>query len=169
MWIFDATPLVYLAKADRLRPLGAPDGPRLVPRRVYGEVVSDGLEHEYPDARRIDACVDDGLFDVRTVGDGDPFDRFASIDALSAADAAVLSLAARRNGTAVMDERTGRDVARTEGIETRGTAYVVLALVRDGHLSPAAARETVDAMIDEGWYCSTPLYAKLLERLETLE
>ncbi len=168
MWVFDATPLIYLAKAERLSRLERLEEPRLVPHRVYDEVVTDGLEAAYPDARRIQQHVDDGLFDVRDVASNAVFDRLEANQALSDADRAVLALAAKRDAIAVMDEQHSRAVARTEGISTRGTAYLVLSLVRDGHIEAREARTTFEAMLDGGWYCSPNQYAKILEKLDSI-
>lgn len=168
MWVFDATPLIYLAKAERLSHLSQLDEPRLVPQRVYDEVVTDGLEDAYPDARRIQRHVDDGLLEVKHVDPTPLFERLEANHALSDADRAVLTLAAKQSAVAVMDEQHGRAVARTEGIPTRGTAYLLLSLVKDGHISSSEARATLETMLEKGWYCSPDLYAKVLEKLDTI-
>ena len=168
MWVFDATPLIYLAKAERLSHLERLEEPRLVPQRVCDEVVTDGLEAAYPDARRIQRHVDDGLFDVRDVTLNPVFERLEANQALSDADRAVLALAAKRDAVAVMDEEHGRAVARTEGISTRGTAYLILSFVRDGYIDAQEARTTFETMLDEGWYCSPNQYAKILDKLESV-
>lgn len=170
-WVFDATPLIYLAKAERLSHLDHLDGRRLIPRRVYDEVVTDGLDHEYADARRIDRQVDAGTFAVASVAsdDGQLPGRLEENESVSDADVAVLALAAERDGVAVMDDRYGRDVAETEGIRTRGTASLVLSLASDGVPSRTDAMETIDAMIAAGWYCSLDLYAKIRGRLESID
>ena len=67
-----------------------------------------------------------------------------------------------------MDETYGRDVAATEGIPTRGTAYLVLSLVNDGTITTTEAQSVVDAMIDEGWYCAPDTYSKLRQKLESM-
>ncbi|MFO8115993.1 MAG: DUF3368 domain-containing protein, partial [Halorubrum sp.] len=51
--------------------------------------------------------------------------------------------------------------------ETRGTAYVVLAAVRDGTLSAAEGRTAIDAMIDRGWYVAPDLYTKIVGKLDS--
>lgn len=168
MWVFDATPLIYLAKAERLSHLSSLEEPCLVPHRVYDEVVTEGLEGAYPDARRIQQHVDDGLFDVQAVESNPVFERLGANQALSDADRAVLAIAAERDAVAVMDERHGRAVARTEGISTRGTAYLILSLVKDDHISPAEARSTLETMLEKGWYCSPDLYSKILGKLDSL-
>jgi predicted nucleic acid-binding protein len=67
-----------------------------------------------------------------------------------------------------MDEAYGRDVAATEGITTRGTAYLVLVPASNGTISVDEARTVIDAMIEEGWYCAPNLYAKIVQKLESL-
>jgi predicted nucleic acid-binding protein len=65
-------------------------------------------------------------------------------------------------------ETYGRDVAAAEGITTRGTAYLVLKLASEGTLSVDDARTIIDAMIDEGWYCAPDVYAKIVQKLDSL-
>ena len=64
MWVFGATPLIYLAKAERLAFLSDLEEQRLIPELVCNEVVSTGIEKEYPDARRIERLTEDGVFRV---------------------------------------------------------------------------------------------------------
>jgi predicted nucleic acid-binding protein len=170
-WTFDATPLIYLAKAERLGVVETLSNPRLVPERVYREVVTEGIDAGYDDARRIEQAVEDGRLDVVEVDRDDSavatrLDRHAG---LSDADVAVLACADARDGVAVMDEAAGRSAAAVEGVETRGTAYVVLSAVKRGELSPEEGREAIDAMIDRGWYVAPDLYAKIVRKLESFE
>lgn len=168
MWVFDATPLVYLAQVDRLESITALDSECFIPKRVYEEVVTTGIEHGYPDARRIEQCVDDGLFDVVTVDETAAYAKLSRNPNLSDADIAVLVLADELNGTAIMDERYGREVAATERISSRGTAYVLLSLIKEGILTTDEVQSTIDAMIDAGWYCSPSLYATIVQKLRAL-
>lgn len=168
MYVFDATPLIYLAKIDRLELLESIPRSRVVPDPVYDEVVTRGLEQDHPDARRLERAVDDGLLERIAVPDSGTFDRLRGNDRLSEADAAVLAVADHHDGTAILDEQYGRDVAETEGIPTRGTAYLILWLLREDELSGAEAGAIVDAMLDEGWYCSPALYKSIRRRIEEL-
>lgn len=168
MWVFDATPLIYLAKADRLSLLEYLDGRRLIPEPVYDEVVTGGVDAGYTDARRLERAVDEGAFEVVPVPETPLSDRLGENPNLSPADVAVLGCAEAHAGTAVMDEAYGRDVAAVEGIETRGTAYLVLSLVERGATDASTARATIDAMLDAGWYCAPDLYATLVQKLEDL-
>lgn len=169
MWVFDATPLIYLAKAEKLRLASTLDDRRCIPKPVFEEVVTTGLEAGYPDARRIEQSIDDGVFDVVPVDAPQLTERLQQNPNVSDVDVAVLACAASRDAVAVMDDAAGRRVADVEGIETRGTAYLVLLCAKRGHISPRAARETIDAMIDAGWYCAPDLYTKIVRKLESFE
>jgi len=166
MWVFDATPLIYLAKVDRLTLVQQLEGSCVMPTRVYGEVVETGLEQGYPDARRIERSIEEEWFDVVAVESTPLSTRLETNDTLSDADVAVLACADAHDGVAVMDETYGRDVAAAEGITTRGTAYLVLKLAKQGVIGVDDARTTIDAMIDEGWYCAPAVYTKIVRKLE---
>ena len=90
-WALDATPLIYLAKAEQLDVIGTLDGPRLVPEAVHHEVVTIGVERGYDDARRIERAVEDGLINVVAVDtDNSPVAiRLRNHPGLSNADVAV--------------------------------------------------------------------------------
>jgi predicted nucleic acid-binding protein len=168
MWVLDATPLTYLAKVDRLGVIDHLDGQRAIPEVVYDEVVADGLEAGYPDARRVERSIESGTLETVATEETALLDRLRENPNLSDADAAVLACAEERDGTAVTDETYGRNVADAEGIATRGTAYIVLSAAKTGPINPDAARETIDGMIDAGWYCAPDVYAEIVEKVESL-
>jgi len=167
MWVFDATPLIYLAKVDHLDTVQELADSCAIPDPVHDEVVITGVEEGYPDARQIQRSIEASLFEVVTVESSPLLSRLQENDNLSEADRAVLAYAATYDGTAVMDEQYGRDVAASEGITTRGTAYLVLTLAKDGALDVDEARDVIDEMIDAGWYCAPDLYSKIVQRLES--
>lgn len=72
------------------------------------------------------------------------------------------------DGAAVMDEAYGRDVAASEGIATQGTAYLVLRLAKRGVIDVDEACTVVGAIVDAGWYCASPLYARIVQTLASL-
>ena len=167
MWVFDATPLIYLAKVDHLTLVSHLEEPCVIPEHVYTEVVETGIEHGYPDARRIERCVEDDMLTVISVDDDEFVSRIQRNPKLSDADVAVLACADTHDGVAVMDETYGRDVASTEGITTRGTAYLVLSLASQNAISVEKARTVIDEMVEKGWYCSPSMYAKIVQKLES--
>ena len=119
-YVLDATPLIYLGKADAL---GTVDGFEVVTTgKVYDEVVRRGKEAGASDARRVKKYD----LNVVKVPDNETYERLSDAPGLSDADAGVLALADEEDATAVMDEKRGRSVADAEGIEVRGTAYLLL-------------------------------------------
>lgn len=168
MYVFDATPLIYFAKIERLEILEDVSRTCVVPDPVYTEVVTRGIEENHPDARRVERAAEDGLLERVSVPESAMFDRLRRNDNLSTADAAVLAVADARGGTAIMDETYGRDVADTEGIPTRGTAYLVIWLLKEDQISGSEASEIIDTMLDVGWYCAPNLYKAIQRKIDEL-
>lgn len=169
MYVFDASPLVVLGTAERLDLLAELDERCVLTERVHEEVVVAGRDGGHADARRVARAIDDGVLSVRSVDEDGRFADLSTVEGLSDADAATLALAADEDATAVMDETAGREIADAEGIDTRGTAYLVLSLVRDGELTAGEGRAVVDELVDAGWYCSTDLYRRIQRKLDALE
>jgi len=162
MYVLDATPLIYLAKADAL---GVLEGFETVTTQaVYDEVVVRGKEAEAPDARRIERYDPEVTESPRN----ETYSRLSDTDRLSDANLGVLTLADERNATAVMDEKRGRTVAEVEGIDVRGTAYLLLNSVKYDATEADEAREILDDMVDSGWYCSTSFYSDILDKLDEM-
>ncbi|WP_128223528.1 DUF3368 domain-containing protein [Halobacteriaceae archaeon SHR40] len=168
-WVFDATPLIYLAKVERLGLIETLDGVCLVPEAVYQQVVTKGIEAGYTGARRIERRVEDGTLEAVEVEELPVADRLGRNPGLSRADVAVPACAHSRDGIAVTDEAVGRSAADVEGIETRGTAFVVLSAVSGGVITPEEGRTVIDSMIEQGWYVAPNLYTKILQKLEAIE
>ena len=168
MWVFDATPLIYLAKVERLTLIESLERDCVVPRPVHEEVVTDGLDAGHPDARRVGGMVDTDAVAVVSVPETPLHARLLDNDSLSRADVAVLACADANDGTAVMDEQYGRDVAAAEGVSTRGTAFLVLTRLKAGVIDAEETRATVDAMIDAGWYCAPDVYTRIVGEIERI-
>ncbi len=168
MYVFDATPLIYLAKTGTLEPIVNATGDCCIPEQVYEEVVETGVREGHPDARRIHRATEDGLFDRDSVSDERMFARLCENPKLSVADAAVLTIARELNGIAVIDERYGRAVANAENISTRGTAFLVINAIREETMTREEARSTIDAMVDSGWFISPSVYTKIVARIDDL-
>ncbi len=166
MLVFAATPLIYLAKAGKLRKLEEVEEKKVVPASVYKEVVEQGKESGQPDARKIEKLVEAEIFLVREVEDNQLYHRLKETSHLSHADRKALCLAKEKGGTAIIDEEHARTIADVEEIDNRGTIYLLFRLLDRGSLSPGTGQETLDGMIAAGWYCSTDLYSQILDKLE---
>ncbi|MFO8132771.1 MAG: DUF3368 domain-containing protein, partial [Thermoplasmatota archaeon] len=165
MLVFDATPLIYLAKAAELERLDALETEKVIPEAVYAEVVTTGKEKEVADAFVVEKCVETGVFSVEAARRGDVFAMLRGNRRLSEADVAVLAMAKQRGGTAILDDDYARSIAAVEGIDNRGTIFLIVRLLRRGTMTPGEAKKTVDTMIDCGWYCSIDLYKEIVNTI----
>lgn len=163
MLVFDATPLIYLGKTEAIEYLDQLDEEKVIPKKVYEEVVEKGNERGELDAKKIEKEVDDGVFEIVS----ESVDSIS--DALSQADLQVLKIAENLDGTAVMDETAGRNAATARGVETRGTAFIILNLQKKKILTREQAENTLNQIIDAGWYCSTDLYKEILEKIKEID
>ncbi len=165
MYVFDATPLIYLAKAGKLDKLDALEEKKVIPETVYEEVVKTGKKKEIADAFMVEKCVNAGMFSVAAAARDDLFTALVQNQHLSEADAAVLSMAKKRRGTAILDEEYARTIAGIEDIDNRGTIFLIVRLLRQKEMDPDDAKRTVDTMIDCGWYCSLDLYKEIMNTI----
>jgi len=163
VYVLDATPLIYLAKAESLDVFDSFEV--VTTEGVHEEVVVDGKEAEAPDARRVERYE----VSVQEAPNDETYRRLSNSGKLSDVDAEVLALANSEDATAVMDEKRGRTVAKVEGINVRGTAFLLLRSVKNGEKTAEEAREILDEMVDAGWYCSTSFYAGILDKLDEMD
>ena len=104
-------PLIYLAKNEQLDILAELPDKCLIPERIESEVVTAGIEEV---ART-------GILSVVSALQSELFEQLQCNDQLTAADSAVLTVAAQRDRVAVMDGQYGREITKVENIHTRGT------------------------------------------------
>jgi len=164
--IFDATPLIYLAKIGKLHLLQKINTERIIPNSIFEEVVIKGKKLGKPDAIVVDRLVESGVFRIENVERTGFYEKIKENRNLSEGDVEVIALAKMKDGIAVIDEDYARKVAEVEGVKCRGTIYLIFLLLNNGIIQKREAREMLDAIIGEGWYCSTDLYAKILKRIE---
>lgn len=166
MLVFDATPLIYLAKVGKLHLIGNISEKKVIPASVFEEVVVKGKEAEKTDALIIERLIEQGVFQVTEVKETDVHRELMKNKKLSKADVEVLALAKVEDGVAIVDEDYARWVAEVEDIKCGGTIYLIFSLLEKGVITKREAREIVDGIIEKGWFCSTDLYARILRRLE---
>ena len=157
--VCDASPLVFLAKLDRLSLISAVlGGDVFVLQCIVDEVVSEGAGHQER------ARLDEFLEQVRIV------DFEASRPAsrsLSRSDQSVLVWAVEnRADWLVADERMLRRIAVAERIRVVGFLGLLVAAAQRGILSRSQTRRAIDDAISKhGCRISIDLYQRLLAEL----
>jgi predicted nucleic acid-binding protein len=130
--VINAGPLMVLAKLNLLHLLKELYGCVHIPRSVYDEVVTEGMRQGYEDARTLHLFLNQVEWSPEDVGPAaipadlqeahlDPGERDTLALAVALGDALVL-----------MDEVTGREVARALGLTVRGSLGVLIESYRRG-------------------------------------
>ncbi len=160
--VFDATPLIYLAKAKflpKVRELGLE---MIIPHGVYVEVVVRGKEKNKHDAWIIEQLVKEEVFRVQK----SPRLFGTQYTLLSEADREVIALAKECEGAVIADDEEVRRVAEVEGVQSFGSLYLLFRLLQTKKIKREEVKSCVDKMIEQGWYCSIEVYTTVLKELE---
>ena len=166
MLVFDATPLIYLTKTGCLKYLEKLEDEKVIPRSVYHEGVEKGKKKGHQDSLKFEKAVEEDVFRIIDVEKGKMHEILDNDILLSDADKDVLQSASDKGAIALMDESYGRDIADIEDIKNRGSIYLIFRFLKKDLISEEKAKDIVDSMIDEGWYCSTDLYKHIYRKIE---
>ena len=167
-FVFDATPLIHLAKAGLAPLLTGLEGEKYTVPAVAEEVVGKKGRTDYPDAAISSSLIDDGVLKVKA-----PARRGVQTAArvnpdVHPGEAEVIALARELDAVAVIDDRVARDAARIQGVKVEGTYGVVLRAVRKGSLTAEEAEDALNRLVSSGWRCDAELYAALLRSVKEI-
>ena len=157
-YIFDSSSLMYLGKIKVLSKIALLRGKKFITRGVYEEVIIKGKERKDKEVIEIENLIESKVFDVKAVNLININDEL-----LGDADKEVLSLAKQINGTAIIDERHGRNWAKYFGIACHGSIYLLLLLARQRIIINGEAIKYLDKMIESGFYLSVAKYKEVLD------
>lgn len=166
--VFNSTPLIYLAKVGLLPLLKELPHERLTTAGVKKEVVDRGKEKAAKDALMIEKVIQEGTLKIGRISDKGLLQMLSSIPELHPTDAEVLALANEVGGTAIVDDRVAREVARTYRIEHGGTVFILALLTARKLTTKDAARAALDDMISLGWRCSAEQYFQMAKMIEAV-
>ncbi|KXA90954.1 hypothetical protein AKJ63_01510 [candidate division MSBL1 archaeon SCGC-AAA259D18] len=159
MIVSDASPLIYLAKINRLDLLYDIFETVHIPERVRVEVVDRGKELGESDALIIENAIESGWIEVSQV---EPLK--VPIE-LEEGEIAALSLAKRMGIEEVLvDEVPARKAARMLDLRPRGTLYVLLKDVERGKTSLDGFLEVLDELAGEGFRLKEEVYLKAVKK-----
>jgi len=159
--VCDASPLIFLAKLNRLDLIPQLLGTEVVVLEcVAGEVMSGGTAGEIEKMR-----LEGFLKSSRIVAFNES--SYAA-GRLSSSDRQTLTYAIRQRADWLLaDERLLRRIAQEEGIATIGTLGLLIAAVKRGHLPAREALRDLDSAVGKhGFRISTALYQHFRAELE---
>ncbi|MBI4544490.1 MAG: hypothetical protein HY703_04785 [Gemmatimonadetes bacterium] len=169
MVVGDASPLIVLAKTDRLELLRALYGQVLVGPRVREEVVERGMSPDPTGTRRVAEAMTAGW--IREVEPGaaerELIHQLVEETRLGGGEAEALCLASHRKLLVIVDDKAARIVADRMGLQYLGTVGVILEAYVRRHLDREALEEVVRDLTGVLWL-SPEVVAAVLTRAKEL-
>jgi predicted nucleic acid-binding protein len=158
--IADAGPLIGLARIDSLHLLGRLFGHVCITATVHDEILPAAAT--FPDAGLLARALADGWIEVV---DTPPDDGKMLNPGIDAGEASAIRTACRWRDAGdavllVMDDRAGRQEARSRGIALIGTAAVIGLAKTQGWIP--AARPLLQRLAQSGYYLGQPVIAAVL-------
>ena len=167
MIVADATPLVHLARSNRLALLARLYKRVVVPRYVWVEVAMGTDAARHPESHRLKEAPESWL-EVRTV----PAkvkrlsQSIRKVARLGGAEADAIALAESLNVPLLVDDAAAVRVARLRGVETRWTTSVVLDARAAGILDRGGARAAIEELVRGGLWIRQDVLLQILELLD---
>lgn len=157
--VVNASPLIFLAKIDRL---GILPRPSLTTPTVLQEVRAGGRE-TYPEVETVEHLVRKGTLQVAEP-EGDAPTALRDHAGIDAGEASILHLARGRSiSRVVVDDRVAIRVAKLLDLDPASTPYLLLRACRRDELPYHAFQRSLDHLLDHGYHLSRPLYRELLQ------
>ena len=155
-WVVNASPIITLAKIDRIHLLTQLCDEMVIPQGVADEI----QQGNYDDA---------ALSWIRS--EGQTFLKETDINSvvatwdLGSGESHVISWAIRHpTYEAILDDRAARKAAKSLQVNIRGTLSVVLLAKQEGHIASASIE--LSKLIESGFRVSPDVLAKVLELAE---
>ena len=154
--VSDTTALIVLAAQQRLDLLGACFERVLIPSAVYQEwrAGEDSL------SRILEPLT---FLDIRAVEEMDLLQELRTL--VDPGEAEALALAKQLGLPLLIDEKKGRSLARSMGLQVFGLVGLLLLAVRRGVLQPSIAKTILDRARDNGFRLSSSLYQAFMQQL----
>lgn len=165
IFVFDATPLIYLSKAKILEKIAFPDAENIIIAPVYEEVVLKGMKIGKEDAFLIQKSIEKGIFKIEKKEEQLPF--LKENKKLSDTDKDIVSYCAKkRNAIIITDDEELRKVADIEDLPNHGSIYILFRLLILKRITKEEFKTILSTMIGHGWYCSIDLFMEIMSELE---
>lgn len=162
--VSNATPLIYLAKADKLNLLKGIAKQVYIPEAVFQEVVIMGKRLGEKDAYRVGKCIDQGWLNIQKAKKMLSFDIPIHYGELE-----VISLAVQEGINKVLiDDAKARSIADLAGLQPVGTLWVLLESVKNRMMDFDEFLSTLESIINSGFYLKDEVYIKAIRKASEL-
>jgi hypothetical protein len=152
--VCNSTPIISLATINQIELLPKLFGTICIPREVYRELKSK----KAPGYQEVDAP----YFHVHDI-QGTPYIGFLLHDLDRGEAEAIMLTKELQANTLIMDERTGYQITKAQGIHVIGTLTVLLMAKHQGFIP--SVKPALDAMIQQGRWYSQFVYQHFLKTI----
>ncbi len=162
--VSNANPLIYLAKANKLKLIEKLLNEVFIPEAVFQEVVIEGKRLAEKDAYRIEKAINDGWLKVKKVRTSLSFDI-----SLHSGEIEVISLAKQEQiKTVLVDDGKARSVAELADLEPVGTLAILLQAVKSRMMDFDEFLSILEEIIHCGFYLRDEVYIKVVRTAREL-
>jgi len=162
--VSNATPLIYLAKANQLQILQEVGFQVFIPQRVYHEVVTEGKRLGEEDAYLVDEAIKEGWLSVQEVKKLHPVQI-----PIHPGEREVISLAKELGISRVlMDDAKARKASELLGLKPTGTLGIILRAVSMHKFTFERFLDILEDMVQSGFYLKEEVYLKVVHEAHRL-
>lgn len=164
----NASPLIHLTRAG-LATLFTDLSFRFVTvPEVKEEVVDKGASIEPAGSQVVAQLIQQGRILVERPTDKRLIELLATTRGLHSGESMLLALAKQKRYTAIIDDSTGRRVAKTLEVRFEGTPFLLASAVLHRAMSKVEAIEALRELVKHGWRCGPLEFAEIAARIQEL-
>ena len=161
--ISNSSPLIWLAKIDKLSLLKTLFGEVIIPKKVCTETTSG----ESPDSILIREAVEDGWIKV-SEEETKEAQELVQVSGIHLGEAEAILLARRTGLDLIIDEREASATAQVFGVRPIGTVAVLLLALATNRLTFSEFKDCLDLLITTGFWLTVDVYRKALKEAESI-
>ena len=152
--ISNSSPLIFLAKINRLYIIKKLFNSVIIPVEVKGEILTE----EKADSKIISKAIEGGWIKVDSLKN--------TLDLkLGKGESAAINLAKEKKDILIIDDASGAKAANSLGIKTIRTTTIILRALKNRIISKRDAIDLINKIIDFGYYISPKYYSQLITKL----
>jgi predicted nucleic acid-binding protein len=161
--VSNSTPLIYLAKVNKLDLIKSLFNEVFIPQEVKNEVVDKGKMLGKKDAYIVEKAISEGWLKVLTT------DIVAVSIELDPGEIAALSLAKKLKLKEVLiDESSARAAARLLDLTPRGTLFILLKALQKEEIDQDEFLEVLNQLLKEGFRLKEEVYLEALKEAKRI-
>lgn len=171
MPVSNASPLIYLARTNKLILLQQLFNQVQIPPEVKIETIDRGKAEKYSDAYVIEEALNEGWVKEHklTHENAKKAKALMGMTGIDLGESQVIILAKQKKEKEVLiDQSNVRKVAKHLGLNPRGTIYVIVTATKNNLITKENAKETLAKLLNANFYLSARTYYEAVTVIERL-